>query len=134
MAEILPINDKTTLIPKKWLNPRDTDKAFSEAPDGVTIFLADGVELDMSQGGPGLVTGAHYRDSLMSRVGATGTEYHKALHKAKNKSSARFFEEFLREKYKDPSIILVHITSGIDKRIMNPVRWFGFFRDPQAKV
>jgi hypothetical protein len=134
MGEIQPISDKTILIPDRWLYPRHTDKTFANPPDGITIFLARGVELDMSQGEPGLVKGAHYRDSLMSRIGIKGEESQRIFNRVGNNTSARFFEEYLREKFSNPQIELVHITSGINRHTMNAVRWFGYFRDPQDRI
>jgi hypothetical protein len=125
-----PIRDKSTEIPYAWLDPHYSNEHFTRSQsEGLDIFLAEGEEIAQDSYG-GVVRGAHYNYS--DRIyQSTSTEQHgEAAERAKelvgNNQSAAFFEAYLREVFKDPTIELVHMKAGVNRGNGFSYRIFGY--------
>jgi len=125
---------KTGHIPHDELSPIESNPNF-RGTDTITVFLAEGYETQTDHG-VDIVKGLHYVISANLLDYAPEVKeiaFKKAEEQVGNTDTAQYFEEFLRIVYKQPNILLIHITSGFDLNSKQPYNYFGYLLPSDVK-
>ena len=116
-GEVVPIRLKTQRIPGEYRDPHYTDKRFTRAMGGKTIFLAEGLVTVQTFGGE-TVEGALYNYSDRIWQGFESKLVQRAYDEASevigNNDTAAFYEAMLQRVYGDPTTELQHVIAGVN--------------------
>lgn len=131
-GSIEPIRSRTEEIPGHMRDPHYTDRRFTDARGGRTIYLAPGL-VTVDQFGTEMVEGAHYNysDRLSGWYGYDKVEsdWRAAKEQVGDRVTAELYEAWLQRLYDDPTTVLQHIVAGVNVATGYSYRVFGTVSD-----